>query len=78
MDFHEFKLFKSWEVTEVNKKSEIHEPLVIGKNFILVPTFYKILIARVIMKYVIIIRNEKGREKFNDILKWTPDDDDDK
>lgn len=28
------------------------------------------------MKYVIIIRNEKGREKFNDILKWTPDDDD--
>ena len=42
------------------------------------PTYYKILIARVIMKYVIIIRNEKGREKFNDILKWTPDDDDDK
>ncbi len=36
------------------------------------PTYYKILIARVIMKYVIIIRNEKGREKFNDILKWTP------
>ena len=70
MDFHEFKLFKSWEATEVNKKSEIHEPLV--------PTYYKILIARVIMKYVIIIRNEKGREKFNDILKWTPDDDDDK
>ena len=38
-------------------------------------TRYYLRVARVIMKYVIIIRNEKGREKFNDILKGTPDDD---